>query len=143
MKFFKYFLLVMLVAFPFVLCQAQTKKAVANLSKPVVEVLYFHGSQRCKTCVALEKATKELIATQFADKVKSGSVKFREVNLSTKEGEKLGDKYEIAWSSLIIVRKQGKKEKYVDLTNAGFRYAVNDKAKIQTLIKNQINEFLK
>lgn len=143
MRHFKYLLLVMLMAFPFVLCQAQTKKTTSTASKPVVEVLYFHGPQRCKTCVALEKATKEVIESQFASQVKSGNVKFREIDLSTKEGEKLGDKYEIAWSSLVIVRKQGKKEKVADMTDDGFRYAVNDKAKIQALIKNKINEFLK
>ena len=143
MRHFKYLLLVMLMAFPFVLCQAQTKKTRSTASKPVVEVLYFHGPQRCKTCVALEKATKEVIESQFASQVKSGNVKFREIDLSTKEGEKLGDKYEIAWSSLVIVRKQGKKEKVADMTDDGFRYAVNDKAKIQALIKNKINEFLK
>lgn len=130
------------MAFPFVMSHAQTKKAT-SATKPVVEVLYFHGPQRCRTCVALEKATKELINSQFANQVKSGSVKFREIDLSTKEGEKLGDKYEIAWSSLIIVRKQGGKEKVTDMTDDGFRYAVKDKAKIQTLIKNKINEYLK
>lgn len=143
MKHLKYFFLVMLIAFPFVLCQAQAKKTVSTTPKPVVEVLYFHGPQRCRTCVALEKATMEVLESQFANQVKSGSVKFREIDLSTKEGEKLGDKYEIAWSSLVIVRKQGKKEKVADLTDDGFRYAVKDKAKIQSLLENKINEFLK
>lgn len=143
MRHFKYLLLVMLMSFPFVMCQAQAKKSTSTSSNPVVEVLYFHGPQRCKTCVALEKATKELLDSKFASQLKAGKVKFREIDLSTKDGEKLGDKYEIAWSSLIIVRKQGKKEKVADMTDDGFRYAVNDKAKIQSLIQQKINEFLK
>lgn len=143
MKRLRYLFMVMLMAFPFVLCQAQTKKATDSKANPVVEVMYFHGSQRCKSCVALEKAAKEVINSKFAAQVKAGKVKFRDIDLSTKEGEKIGDKYEIAWSSLIIVRKQGKKEKVADLTDEGFRYAVNDKAKIQTLIQKKVNEFLK
>lgn len=143
MRHLKYFLLVMLMSFPFVMCQSQAKKSASKPSNHVVEVLYFHGRQRCKTCVALEKATKELLNSKFASQMKAGKVKFRDIDLSTKEGEKLGDKYEIAWSSLIIVRKNGKKEKVADLTDDGFRYAVNDKAKIQTLIQRKINEFLK
>ncbi len=143
MRQFKYLLLVMLITFPFVLCNAQTKTAKKIVGAPVVEVLYFHGPQRCRTCVALEKATKELIASKYVEQVKAGKVKFREIDLSSKAGEKLGDKYQIAWSSLIIVRKQGNKEKVADMTDDGFRYAVNNKAKIQALIKNKINEFLK
>ena len=108
-----------------------------------MEVLYFHGPQRCKTCVALQKAAKELVDAKFAKELKSGRVKFREIDLSTKEGEKLGDKYEIAWSSLVVVRKQGKKEKVADLTDDGFRYAVNNKAKIQSILQQKIAEFLK
>lgn len=132
-----------LMLLPFAFSNAQTKKAAAKSATPVVEVLYFHGSQRCKTCVALQKASKELVDAKFASQMKSGRVKFREIDLSTKEGEKLGDKYEIAWSSLVVVRKQGKKEKFVDLTDDGFRYAVNNKAKIQSILQQKIIEFLK
>lgn len=132
-----------LMLLPLAFCNAQTKKSTAKVAAPVVEVLYFHGPQRCKTCVALQKASKELVDAKFAREMKSGRVKFREIDLSTKEGEKLGDKYEIAWSSLVVVRKQGKKEKFVDLTDDGFRYAVNNKAKIQSILQQKITEFLK
>lgn len=143
MRKIKYLLLVMLMAFPFVLCQAQAKKTISKSTNHVVEVLYFHGPQRCKTCVALEKATKEVLNSKFASQMKTGKVKYREIDLSIKDGEKLGDKYEVAWSSLIIVCKQGKKEKVADLTDDGFKYAVKNKAKIQSIIQNKINEFLK
>lgn len=143
MKHLKYVLMVVLMVLPFAFGHAQTKKTVTKSSTSVVEVLYFHGPQRCKTCVALQKAAKELVDAKFAKELKSGRVKFREIDLSTKEGEKLGDKYEIAWSSLVVVRKQGKKEKVADLTDDGFRYAVNNKAKIQSILQQKITEFLK
>ncbi len=147
MKKLKFILLVMLLAFPFVMCQSktETKETVAATtpSSPVVEVLYLHGPQRCRTCVALEKATKEVLETKFTQQIKNGKVIFRDIDLSTKEGEKIGDKYEVAWSSLIIVRKDGKKEKVTDMTDDGFRYAINNKAKIQALIQQKINDYLK
>lgn len=123
-----------------------TKQNEANAAQPakdLVEVLYFHGPQRCRTCVALEKAAKEVLDTKFAQQMKSGKVAFREIDLSTKEGEKIGDKYQVAWSSLIIVGKNGSKERVADLTEDGFRYAIRDKAKIQSLIETKITEFLK
>ncbi len=143
MRNFKYVLMAVLLVLPFTFGHAQTKKVGKKSVTPVVEVLYFHGPQRCKTCVALQKAAKELVEAKFAKELKSGRVKFREIDLSSKEGEKLGDKYEIAWSSLVVVRKQGKKEKVADLTDDGFRYAVNNKAKIQSILQRKITEFLK
>lgn len=143
MRHLKYFLLAIIMVLPFVYANAQTKKTTVKSSAPIVEVLYFHGPQRCKTCVALQNAAKELVDSKFAKELKSGRVVFREIDLSTKEGEKLGDKYEIAWSSLLVVRKQGKKEKEINLTDDGFRYAVNNKAKIQSILQQKITESLK
>lgn len=143
MKHFKFFILAILMVLPCVFSEAQSTQVAAAQASPVVEVLYFHGSQRCRTCVALEEAAKETIASKFASQVEAGKVIFREIDLSTKEGEKIGDKYEIAWSSLLIIRKEGKKEKVYDMTEDGFRYAVNNKTKIQYLIQQKISEFLK
>lgn len=144
MKHLKYLIMAVLMALPFAAGFAQAKRASVKPSSPAtVEVLYFHGPQRCRTCVALQKATKEILDAKFAKEQKSGRVRFREIDLSSKEGERLGDKYEIAWSSLIVVRRQGKNERFADLTDDGFRYAVNDKTKIQGIIQNKINEFLK
>lgn len=142
MKTLKCILMVALMAIPFGLGFSQNSKST-NPSLPVVEVLYFHGPQRCRTCVALQNATKEVVDAEFAGKLKSGSVRFREIDLSTKEGEKLGNKYEISWSSLLIVKHEGNKEKVADLTDDGFRYAVKDKEKIQSIISQKITEFLK
>lgn len=143
MRHLKYVLMAVLMALPFTLGLAQTKKVAPKSASPVVEVLYFHGPQRCRTCVALQKATVELLRKNYAKELKSGRIKFREIDLSSKEGEKLGDRYEIAWSSLVIVRKQGGKEKFVDLTDDGFKYAVKNKPKIQAIIQKQINDYLK
>ena len=43
------------------MAQSQTDK--------YVEVLYFHGKQRCVTCKAIEKYTREVVYTDFADQV--------------------------------------------------------------------------
>ena len=136
--------LIMLVCLMMVIATAAFAQGNSKSSAgSQVEVLYFHGPQRCKTCVALEKVAKETVANTFAQQVKSGKVKFREVDLSSKEGEKLADNYEIAWSSLIIVQNKGGKQKFVDLTDDGFRYAVNQPEKIKAKIISQINAYLK
>ena len=68
----------------------------ANAKSPVndrVEVIYFHGKQRCATCMAIEKNTREVLNSMFANELKSGKVVFKIVDISTPDGEKVADRY--------------------------------------------------
>ncbi len=88
--------------------------------KDRVEVIYFHGKQRCATCMAIEENAKELVNTAFVDEVKNGDVVFRTVDISTPEGEKIADRYEVTWSSLFVNKwKDGKETRY-NMTEFGF-----------------------
>lgn len=74
------------------LCEGVNAKSP---EKNRVEVIYFHGKQRCATCMAIEKNARETVNAMFADEVKKGTVVFRTVDISTSEGEKVADKYEV------------------------------------------------
>lgn len=39
----------------------ETKKETVAKKKSPVEIIYFHGKQRCMTCMAIEKETKALV----------------------------------------------------------------------------------
>lgn len=47
----------------------------------------------------------------FAKFVKSGKVRFKEVDISTPQGEKIADKYRVSWSSLYVNGWNNGKEK--------------------------------
>lgn len=81
-----------------------------------VEVIYIHGQQRCATCKTVEKHTKELVYADFANQMKNGSVRFKEVDIATPEGEKLTDKYRVSWSALYANGWKSEKESRNDLT---------------------------
>ena len=85
-----------------------------------VEVLYFHGKQRCATCIAIEKHAREAVEAAFADAVKRGEVTFRIVDISQPENQALAEKYEVTWSSLFVVKHQGGKETAENLTEFAF-----------------------
>ena len=121
-----------------------TKKeshAEKQVKKDVVEVLYFHGKQRCATCVAIEKNTKALMESTFADKLESGEVVFKSVNIT--EEETLADKYEVSWSSLIIVDydKNGKEES-TNMTEFAFGNARTNPESFKKGVAEQINTML-
>lgn len=92
-------------------------------AKDRVEVLYFHGKQRCATCMAIEKNAAETVETLFADEAEKGTVVFRSVDISAPENERLADDYEVAWSSLFVNRWRDGKETRENLTEFAFANA--------------------
>lgn len=101
-------------------------KETTVAAKNYVEVIYFHGKQRCATCRAIEQVTREVVEQQFAEQVKNGTVKLRIVDISDPKNEQIADKYEIAFSSLLVVKHIGQNETVVNLTDDGFSYARNE-----------------
>jgi hypothetical protein len=123
---------------------AQTKKVVKKVQdKTVVEVLYFHSKQRCPTCIAIGNNSKDVVAKDFANQVKAGQVKFKEIDISTAEGEKIGDKYHVTWSSLFVNQWKNGKEKRNDMTSFGFENARNNTPAFRSGLKTKINQLLK
>lgn len=116
-------------------------KAEKQMKKDVVEVLYFHGKQRCATCMAIEKNTKELMESTFAENLKNGKLVFKSVDIT--QEETLADKYEVSWSSLIIVDydKNGK-EDATNLTKFAFSNARTNPENFKKGVVEQINTML-
>lgn len=117
-----------------------------NAATPVkdrVEVIYFHGKQRCATCMAIEKNAKEAVNAMFADELKNGSVVFKTVDISTPEGEALADKYEVSWSSLYVNKWKGGKETRNDMTKFGFSNARSNPDVFKKGLSEKIRQSLK
>jgi len=99
-----------------------------------VEVLYFHGAQRCITCMAIEKLTTEVVQSDFKKEMESGKLKFQIVDIS--KNEKLADKYKVSWSSLIIAVNANGKEDNFDMTRFAFSTARFKPEEFKTALKN-------
>lgn len=128
----------------FVSCGSDKKSAAAeNLEKDRVEVIYFHGKQRCPTCMAIEKNAKEVIDSVFPSEIKDGTVVLRIVDISTPEGEALADEYEVSWSSLFVNKWSGGVETRDDLTEFGFGNARNNPDEFKDGLVEKIRESLK
>lgn len=112
-------------------------------SEAYVEILYFHGKQRCVSCRAIEKYTKEVVYKDLAELVKKGKVRFKEIDISTPYGEKIADKYHVSWSSLYVNKWKNGKEMRNDMTRFGFKYARNKKDVFKKTLKQKIINLLK
>lgn len=121
--------------------KSKSMAAHQQTKKDVVEVLYFHGTQRCATCVAIERNSRELVESTYAEPMGRGKLVFRSVEIG-KEGA-LAEKYEVSWSSLILVDydKDGK-ESSTNLTEFAFGNARTAPNKFKAGLSDQISEML-
>ncbi len=111
-----------------------------SLFAQTVEVIDFHSNHRCKTCLLIEKSTKNLIDKEFASEVKSGKVVFKTINVDDSKNAKIAEQFEASGSALWIYRADKKLK--VDLTDFAFMN-VNNSDKFNQKIREEINKALR
>ena len=124
-------------------CSGGNTKQTANSTRENgVEVLYFHGQQRCATCVAIERETKAVVDGQFADAVADGALEMRIIDITQPENEAVADKYEITWSSLVVVKYKDGKEQAENLTKFAFANARNNPETFRAELSEKLKQML-
>jgi len=118
---------------------ANASSCFAQSESNVLEFKYFHGKQRCVTCRNIEQYTLELLNTDYSKQMKSGAIKFTDVDISTDEGSKVATDYRAMGSSLFLV----KGEERNNLTEMAFRYAKSNPDEFKRLLKIEIDKILK
>lgn len=108
-----------------------------------VEIIYFHGKQRCPTCMDIERATKEVVNSTFAKELGDKTIVFKVVDITSPEGESLADEYQVSWSSLFVSQWRDGKEKRCNLTDFGFRHARNNPEKFKQGLTDTIRKYQK
>lgn len=108
-----------------------------------VEVIYFHGKQRCVTCRAIEQLMNEVLEATFKNQIDKGAVVYKVIDISDPQNEAIADKYEVTWSSLYINGWKGGKETVNNMTEFSFANAKGSPDIFKEGIKNKINELLK
>ncbi len=112
----------------------------ASSSQPKVEVYYFHATMRCPTCLAVEEQTRKTLDDNFAEDLKSGTIKLTVLNLEEKENKAITEQFEIGWSSLILYVPESKKT--VNLTDDAFANARSHPEDFRKELQEKIKELL-
>ena len=124
---------------------AQSKEAPkAEAATPTdrIEVLDFHTTHRCKTCLEIEAFTRQLLAESYAGEMEKGVITFRLINADDKANAAIVEKYLAFGTTLIINTVHNGQENHIDLTSFAFMNA-DDKAKFTTGMKEHIDAALK
>ena len=121
----------------------KTETSITNQEKNAdVEVIYFYGKQRCATCMAMEKFAREAIDSVFHERLNDGKLSFKSVDITSPDGEKLADSFEVTSSSLFVVNNIPENPEKIDMTAFGFRNARNNRQVFKQGVIDQINKFL-
>ena len=103
----------------------QRKKNEENKAEEIqpnrIEVLYFHGAQRCITCRAIEANTVALLDSLYSQEKANGKIIYKVVDISKKENEAIVN----------------------NMTEFSFSNARNAPDKFKEGIKSKIDELLK
>ena len=124
--------------------QTEFKSETSVVSNPDrIEVLYFHSAQRCITCRAIEKHTKDLLDSLYSTEMTNGTIVYKAIDISKKKNQTMADKYEVTWSSLFINKWDNSKEQVNNMTEYAFSYAKGQPETFKTGVKEKITELQK
>jgi hypothetical protein len=104
-----------------------------------VEVLYFHFSRRCVTCIAVENKTQEAISALYPEEYSKGLITFASVNLEDEKSKPIAERAKVTGQALVIMSGEVRK----DLTAEGFMYANTNFEKFKSEIKKTMDPLVK
>ena len=116
---------------------------VLNADVAKIQIIYFHGTRRCPSCVAIGDEAGKLVQYDYQKLVDSGDLVFFEINIDEEQNIKLAEKYEIAGSALLVIKTVDGKEEIADLTGDGFKLARNMPDMFREKLKAAIDNLLK
>ncbi|ASB49237.1 nitrophenyl compound nitroreductase subunit ArsF family protein [Alkalitalea saponilacus] len=113
----------------------QKSASLSEADDAKVKVYYFHGRMRCPTCVNIQEVVQNTVNDNFAG---NEDVAFLEVDFSDRANAHLADKYEIAWSSVVIATE----DEHTNITEQAFAMVMNNPEGLKSLVMAETQKFL-
>ncbi len=133
-------IVIVLLSTLFVSCGESQNSQTQKDSKAKLKVYYFHATSRCPSCLAAENVTKNVLDKYFKKELDNGTIEFASYNIDEDKNKPLVEKYEIMFSTLLLIKSDGAK---TDFTDKAFEYALNEPEKYTQLLIPEINNDLK
>lgn len=67
-----------------------------------IEVVHFHATRQCWSCITVGKYTLAVIKEKFPQEYRSGKIVFRDINVGLAENRQIVGKYQARGSSLFV-----------------------------------------
>lgn len=79
--------------------QEEVKKVV---KADKIEIIEFHNTQRCATCLKAEELLKKTLDTKFSSEVKNWVIGFKDINIELPENAEISNKFQATGLSVAI-----------------------------------------
>lgn len=121
---------------------APAETAPAAVSAPVVKAYYFHGTQRCVTCRAIETNTEAALKASFADELAAGAMTWSSINLDQPENTHFMKDFELSMNGVVLAEvRDGQVMRWANLTRVW--ELARDSEKLQAYVRAETAQFLR
>jgi len=107
-----------------------------------VLVYYFHRTQRCPTCRAIESYAREAVEQAFPAELESGRVEWHTVNLDEPGQSHFVDDYQLTFSTLVVVAKDGGSQTSWRNLSDVWGLVRGQRAKYDAYVRDAVAEYL-
>ena len=80
------------------------KKVEKDDNKEKIEVYYFHRTNRCATCIAIEDVVSKSLKQLYPKQMEKGSLVFLPLNFEEDDNDAIVDKMEITGPTLFVIK---------------------------------------
>ena len=105
-----------------------------------VDVVYFHRTQRCSTCIHAEELTRDTVETHFADELASGKLTFQSIDVQDSNNAAIVNKYG-AYARQLFINTVKDGTDHIEQATDLYPLIFNDEAFVETL-KSKIEKSL-
>lgn len=78
-----------------------------------VVAYYFHGTVRCRTCLAIESTAREVLQRELAGDFESGAIQWQTVDYEQPENEHFAREFQLTGATLVLVKEaEGRAERW-------------------------------
>ena len=82
--------------------QEELPMSTAKISAEKIEVVHFHATQQCWSCITVGEYALKTIKEKFPEEYKNGTIVFRDINGELPENRDMVIKYQAGGSSLFV-----------------------------------------
>jgi hypothetical protein len=105
-----------------------------------VDVVYFHRTQRCSTCIHAEELTRYTVETHFADELASGKLTFQSIDVQDSNKAAIVDEYG-AYARQLFINTVKDGTDHIEQATELYPLIFDDEAFVETL-KSKIEDSL-
>jgi hypothetical protein len=105
-----------------------------------IEVVHFHGTHQCWSCITVGEYALKTIKEKFPEEYASGKIVYKDINGELKENQEIVVKYQARGSSLFINAIRGNKDDITEDTTVW--RLVNNESQFVSYFENKLNTLL-